>query len=80
MDVVRSTRQSAAPPLALVVALFMVLAIIAGGWYATHRIAPATTRGGSVAVTTTGYGPDAGDRNAEILAARLGRAEANHGH
>ena len=80
MDVVRSARQSAAAPMAVVVAVFIALAIFASVWNASHRIASATTRTQSFASTVTSLSPDAGDRNSAILAARLGKAEASHGH
>ncbi|HSS92643.1 MAG TPA: hypothetical protein VLR46_01505 [Candidatus Dormibacteraeota bacterium] len=61
-------------------AVFIALAIAAGVWHASQPIASATTRTQSVAATATSLGPDAGDRNSEILAAHLGTAEATHGH
>lgn len=79
MDLVRSPRQSVALPLAVLVALLIALATVVGVWYATYQTAPATPPH-SVAATATSINPDAGDRNSEILAARLGRAEAAHGH
>jgi uncharacterized protein HemX len=80
MDVVRNTRHSAAARIAVVVAVLIAMAIGASVWYASHQIAPATGHTQSVAAAATSVGPDAGDRNSGILAARLGRAEANHGH
>lgn len=80
MDVVRPTRQSVTAPLAVVIAILMALAFVAGVWYATYRIASATTPPQSAAAMATTLSPDAGDRNSGILAARLGMAEAAHGH
>ena len=68
-------------PIVLVMATLSVLALALTSWYALASSTPHHS-GGSSAITTT-VGPDASDRNLQILQARgelQSKAETTHGH
>jgi hypothetical protein len=68
-------------PIVLLMAVLSVLALALTGWYVLTSSAPHRSGGGPTVSTT--LGPDANDRNLEILQARgqlQSNAEATHGH
>lgn len=79
MEIVEQREQSAAVPFVLVLAIVATL-LIGLAALALARPAGAPARPPSPAVTSSTLSPDAQDRNAEILADRLDKAEATHGH
>lgn len=80
MDIVERRTQSPAFPVWFVAVALVLLVAAMLLWTTTHRAVGAPAGASAVASTVTGFGPDAQDRNAQIVAARLGKAEATHGH
>lgn len=79
MEIVEQRNQSAAVPLVVILAILATLLL---GLAALALSRPSGTPVGAPAAraASTNLSPDAQDRNAQILATRLGRAEATHGH
>jgi hypothetical protein len=68
-------------PIVFLMAVLAVLALALTGWYVLTNSAPHRSVGGPTVTTT--LGPDANDRNLQILQARgelQSKAEATHGH
>jgi hypothetical protein len=68
-------------PIVLLMAVLSVLALALTGWYVLTSGAPHRSVGGPT--ISTALGPDANDRNLQILQARgqlQSKAEATHGH
>jgi hypothetical protein len=68
-------------PIVLFMAVLSVLALALTGWYVLTSSAPHRSVGGPTISTTVG--PDAADRNLQLLQARgelQSKAEATHGH
>jgi hypothetical protein len=68
-------------PIVLFMAVLSVLALALTGWYVLTSSAPHRIVGGPTISTTVG--PDAADRNLQLLQARgelQSKAEATHGH
>jgi hypothetical protein len=85
MSIALKTRQSVAARLAallaVLVAALIALVIAASAWNAAHQtVSPAPPTQAVVAATPNNLSPDSQERNAEILAGRLGQSEAHHGH
>ena len=79
MEIVQRKSQSAVPLIA-VVAIVAAVLISMAAWASAHPSTVGSTGAQQVTATSTSLNPDATDRNAAVLAARLGQAEATHGH
>ena len=79
MEIVEQRNQPAAVPLVVIVA---VLATLLLGLAALALSRPSVSPVGAppARAASTSLSPDSQDRNAQILATRLGKAEATHGH
>ena len=77
MDIIHRSKQAPAVPFALMV--LVALALLVGAAGVSLRPSPAVRAPSTVAEVRT-TSPDAQERNAKILADRLGKAEATHGH
>ena len=80
MEIRQSVRRVPTRPIVLVMAFLSVLALALTSWYVMTGNAP---RNGDGAISTTSLGPDAQERNQQILQARgqqQSKAEATHGH
>jgi len=80
MDIVERRTQSPAFPMWFIAVALVVLVAAVLLWTTTHRVVGAPAGAPATASTVTGFSPDAQDRNAQILADRLRKAEATHGH
>ena len=79
MEIVDRRNPAPAVPFVLVIAVVAAL-LMAVAAAALARPAGPAAHPTSTGVTATAISPDAQDRNAKLLADRLGKAEATHGH
>lgn len=79
MQIAERTSQAPAVPLVLVLAIVATI-VIGLAALALRPAGPAVRTPMASVTSTANLSPDAQDRNAQILAARLGKAEATHGH